>query len=209
MAGGPAIRLYRADRSTNCERVGLALAYKGIEAQSILIEYSNRRPVESISGQGLVPVIEDAGEVIHDSVAIIRHLERRTPHPPLFPADPDERARVDEFIAWFERDYKGPPNAIEGELEGDAPDRGLIERLGGRMADNVQELERRLDPGPYLFGELGAADLVAYPFLKYALGRDPADTEAFHVILDEHQRVDEAPRVRDWIGRLATLPRAY
>ena len=64
MAGGPAVRLYRAQWSTNCERVGLALAHKGIEAQSVLIEYSNRRPVEAISGQPLVPVIEDAGEVV-------------------------------------------------------------------------------------------------------------------------------------------------
>ena len=98
MAGGPAVRLYRAEWSTNCERVGLALAHKGIEAQSVLIEYSNRRPVEEISGQGLVPVIEDAGEVIHDSVAIIRHLEARTPEPPLFPADAATRAGVDLFI---------------------------------------------------------------------------------------------------------------
>lgn len=51
MAGGPAVRLYRAELSTNCERVGLALAHKGIEAQSVLIEYSNRRPVEAVSGQ--------------------------------------------------------------------------------------------------------------------------------------------------------------
>ncbi len=117
MAGGPAVRLYRADWSTNCERVGLALAYKGIDAQSILIEYSNRGPVEAISGQGLVPVIEDAGEVIHDSVAIMRHLEARTPEPPLFPADPACRAGVDVFIGWFEHVYKAAPNAIEDELE--------------------------------------------------------------------------------------------
>ena len=97
MAGGPAVRLYRAEWSTNCERVGLALAHKGIAAQSMLIEYSNRRPVESVSGQGLVPVIEDAGEVIHDSVAIMRHLDRRTPDRPLFPAEPAQRAAVDDL----------------------------------------------------------------------------------------------------------------
>src|SRR5215208_771403 len=115
MAGGPAVRLYRAEWSTNCERVGLALAHKGIEAQSVLIDYSNRAPVEAISGQGLVPVIEDAGEVINDSVAIIRHLERRTPEPALFPRDPAARAGVDLFIEWFERVYKRPPNEIEAE----------------------------------------------------------------------------------------------
>jgi glutathione S-transferase len=113
MAGGPAVRLYRAEWSTNCERVGLALAHKQIEAQSVLIEYSNRRPVESISGQPLVPVIEDAGRVIHDSVAILRHLDERTPDPPLFPTDPSARAGVEVFIEWFERVYKLAPNAIE------------------------------------------------------------------------------------------------
>ncbi len=133
MAGGPAVRLYRAEWSTNCERVGLALAYKGIEAQSVLIEYSNRAPVEAISGQGLVPVIEDAGEVISDSVAIMRHLDRRTPEPPLFPAEPTCRAGVEVFIGWFESVYKAAPNAIEAELEKDAPDDALIERLGAEM----------------------------------------------------------------------------
>ena len=71
-----------------------------------------------------MPVIEDAGEVIHDSVAIIRHLERRTPEPPLFPADPTCRAGVEVFIGWFENVYKAAPNAIEAELERERPRRG-------------------------------------------------------------------------------------
>ena len=211
MAGGPAVRLYRADWSTNCERVGLALAYKGIEAQSVLIEYSNRGPVEAISGQGLVPVIEDAGEVIHDSVAIMRHLEPRTPEPPLFPGDPACRAGVDVFIGWFEHVYKAAPNAIEDELGTMQPDRARDrearrrdERAAGRLRGSA---DRRRLPA---VGELTAADLVAYPFLKYALRRDPADTEPFHLILEEHQPLgDSHPRLRAWIERIGELPRAY
>ena len=210
MAGGPAVRLYRAEWSTNCERVGLALAHKGIDAQSVLIEYSNRAPVEAISGQGLVPVIEDAGEVISDSVAIMRHLEGRTSEPPLWPADRRRREQVDGFIAWFESEYKRPPNAIEAELRRDEPDEALIFRLGTEMAACLALVEGLLDPGPYLFGELGAADFVAYPFLKYGLRRDPADTELFHVILDNYQQLgDEHPRLRVWIERMAEQPRAY
>jgi glutathione S-transferase len=211
MAGGPAVRLYRAEWSTNCERVGLALAHKGIEAQSVLIEYSNRRPVEEISGQGLVPVIEDAGEVIHDSVAIIRHLERRTPEPPLFPADPAHRAAVDVFIGWFENVYKGAPNAIEAELEREHPDAAMIERLGAEMTGRLELFEGLLSGAGYLAGdELTAADLVAYPFLKYAAGRDPADTEPFHLILTEHQPLgDGYPNLRSWIERIDALPCAY
>jgi glutathione S-transferase len=211
MAGGPAVRLYRAEWSSNCERVGLALAHKGIEAQSVLIEYSNRGPVEAISGQGLVPVIEDAGEVIHDSVAIMRHLDRRTPDPPLFPADPTCRAGAEVFVGWFEHVYKAAPNAIEAELERDDHDEALVERLGAEMAARLDVFEGLLTGGEYLVaGQLSAADFVAYPFLKYALVRDPADTELFHVILDDHQPLgDERPNLRAWIERMATLPRAY
>jgi glutathione S-transferase len=209
MAGGPAVRLYRAEWSTNCERVGLALAHKGIEAQSILIEYSNRRPVEDISGQGLVPVIEDAGQVIHDSVAIMRHLEDRTPEPPIFPADPAARAGVDVFIEWFERVYKAAPNQIEDELEGGAPDPARIDELSAQITAHVDLFERLLTGRDFLFAELGAADFLAYPFLKYAAGRDPADDETFHVVLDEHQPLEDRPNLRAWIERVGALPRAY
>src|SRR5918999_1951483 len=130
---GPAVRLYRAEWSTNCERVGLALAHKGIEAQSVLISYDDRGPVEAVSGQGLVPVIEDSGEVVADSVAILRHLERRYPEPPLFPAEPARRAEVDVFIDWFENVYKRAPNALEAQLERQDPDRASVERLGAEM----------------------------------------------------------------------------
>ena len=211
MAGGPSIRLYRAERSTNCERVGLALAHKGIGAQSVLIDYADRSPVEALSGQGLVPVIEDAGEVIHDSVAIMRHLERRVPDPPLFPDDPACRAGVEVFIGWFENVYKATPNAIEDEIESGDPDRELIERLGAEMGARLDVFEGLLSGSDYLLiGELTAADFVAYPFLKYALARDPADTETFHVILDEHQPLGDAhPNLRAWIERIGALPRAY
>jgi glutathione S-transferase len=210
VAGGPSVRLYRAEWSTNCERIGLALAYKGIEAQSVLIEYSNRRPVEAISGQGLVPVIEDAGEVINDSVAIMRHLDRRTPEPPLFPSEPSHRAGVDIFIEWFDRVYKAAPNAIEAELEGDSPDMALVDRLADEMKARLDVFEALLAGGDYLLGPLGAGDFVAYPHLKYAHVRDPADDELFHVILERYQPLgDSHPRLREWIERIGALPQAY
>src|SRR4051812_49667917 len=82
------IRLYRARFSTNVERVALTLAYKGLEAESVWIEYSDRSLVEQVSGQGLVPVIEYDGQVVADSMEIVRFLEVRHPDPPLFPSDP-------------------------------------------------------------------------------------------------------------------------
>jgi glutathione S-transferase len=147
---------------------------------------------------------------INDSVAIMRHLERRTPEPPLFPADPRRRAEVDLFIEWFEQVYKHAPNAIEDELEGAAPDEALIEAQAERMRAHVALFEGMLDGRDYLFGDFGAADCVAYPFLKYAAGRDPADDELFHVILERHQPLGDAhPNLSAWIDRVSERPRAY
>ncbi|MGH7588362.1 MAG: glutathione S-transferase C-terminal domain-containing protein, partial [Gemmatimonadota bacterium] len=62
----------------------------------------------------------------------------------------------------------------------------------------------------FLMGdELSAADCAGFPFLKYAHGRDPADDEAFHRILDEHQTVDDRSRLAAWIDRVDALPREY
>jgi glutathione S-transferase len=205
------IRLYRAPFSTNCERVSLALAHKGLEAESVLIDYSDRSPVQAVSGQDLVPVIEDDGEVVNDSRAILAHLEARRPDAPLFPADPARRAEVEVFGDWFERVYKVAPNAIEDELQKAAPDAELIGRLSNEMRERLDVFERLLDGRDYLFGEFGAADCIAFPFLKYAAGLRPAaDEELFHRILEEHQPLgEEHLRLRAWIERVDGRPRAY
>ena len=95
------LRLYRARFSTNVERVALALGYKGLEVESVVITYDDRSPVVKVSGQGLVPVLVDGDEAIPDSVRILRYLEARWPDPPLFPRDSARRAELDVFLDWF------------------------------------------------------------------------------------------------------------
>jgi glutathione S-transferase len=201
------ITLYRARFSTNVERVAIALALKGLEAESIVISYDDRSPVIEVSGQGLVPVIVDDGQVVADSIRILRHLDERYPEPPLFPADRGRRAQVDIFIDWFNEVWKRAPNAMEDELEKAAPDQARVRELSARMAATLPLFEDLLDGRGHLFGELTAADLAAYPFLKYGAGRDPADVELFHRLLEEHLRLDgRYPRLRAWIERIAALP---
>ncbi len=206
------IRLYRAEWSTNCERVGLALAQKRLQIESVVIEYSDRSAVQKVSGQGLVPVIDDEGTVVADSTEILRYLEGRYPEPELFPLDPAAREEVDEFIAWFNDEWKGVANGLEEQLERDQPDAAEVDRLAATLQEHLGRFEGMLAGGQdFLIGEvLGAADCIAYPFLKYALARDPADTEPFHVILDEHQTLGpEHTRLATWIERVSGLPQAY
>jgi maleylacetoacetate isomerase len=201
------ITLYRAPFSTNVERVAIALALKGRPVESVVISYEDRSPVVEVSGQGLVPVIVDDGQVVADSTRILRHLDERYPEPRLFPSDPARRAEVDIFLEWFNELWKRAPNAMEDELEKAAPDRALVDELSRRMRDTLPLFESLLDGRDHLFGELSAADLAAYPFLKYGASRDPADDELFHRLLEEHLQLDgRYPRLSAWIARIAALP---
>src|SRR3712207_2788174 len=181
------LRLYRARFSTNVERVALPLAHKGLDVESVWITYDDRSPVEEVSGQGLVPVLVDGGEVVADSTRILRYLESKWPEPPLFPADAARRAELDVFLDWFNEVWKVAPNAIEAELERDDPDHARVKELAARMHDSLGLFERLLEGRDHLFGDdLSAADCAAFPFLKYAKLRDPEDDELFHRILDDN-----------------------
>jgi glutathione S-transferase len=203
------IRVYRAPWSTNCERVALALAHKGLEVESVVVDYSDRSEVEAVSGQGLVPVIVEGDEVVADSVRIMRHLDERHPGPRLFPPEDPARVHCELFCEWFNEVWKVAPNALEAELTRDDPDEEVIAALASRMESHLDVFERMLAAGDYLSAEFSAADCAAYPFLKYAAGRDPADDELFHVILDERQSVEGRPRLAAWIERMASHPRAF
>ena len=204
------IRLYRAPFSTNVERVALALAHKGMEVESVWISYDDRSPVERVSGQSLVPVVEfDDGAVVADSMQIVKVLEERFPAAPLYPADFAGRARTMRFIDWFNGVWKVAPNAIEAEIASAQPDVPRIDALAEAMAGALVVFERMLDGRAYLLGdEFSAADCAAYPFLKYAAGRDPQDDELFHRVLDSYQQLgDDHPRLKGWIERVDERPR--
>jgi glutathione S-transferase len=204
------LQLYRAPFSTNVERVALALAHKGLEVESIVIDYADRSPVEAVSGQPLVPVLVDGGQVVADSAAILRYLERKQPEPPLFPRQPAARAQMDVFIEWFNEVWKLPPNAIEAELALPQPDPARVAALSTRLRGWLDVFEALLDGRDHLLSdEFSAADCIAFPFLKFARIRDPRDDEPFHLILERHQPLGDAhPRLADWIDRVNERPRA-
>ncbi|MFL5903301.1 MAG: glutathione S-transferase family protein, partial [Solirubrobacteraceae bacterium] len=102
-----------------------------------------------------------------------------------------------------------PPNEIERILGLPETDPHQIDELAALMGGWLDLFERMLDGRDYLFADdFSAADCIAYPFLKYAAGRDPDDDELFHRILDEHQSVEGRPRLAAWIERVSRRPRA-
>ena len=203
------LRVYRIPFSTNVERVSLALAYKGLDAEWEDVDDGDRSPVERISGQPLVPVLVHDGRVLVDSTVIFRYLEELQPEPPLFPRDEARRAELDLFLDWFDRVWKRPPNEIEAERARPGPDSARIDELGRELTGSLDLFERLLAGRDCLFGEFSAADCAAFPFLKYGLVYDETDTDEFHLILRRYLALNGGyPRLAAWIRRVDERPRA-
>lgn len=204
------LRVYRIPFSTNVERVALALAHKGVAVEWVDVDPADRSPVVEVSGQELVPVLVDGDLVLHDSPRILEHLEQRFPEPPLFPRDPARAEELRSFLDWFNQIWKRPPNLIAAEELKSDPDRARIAELEQRIAAALDRFENLLAGRDYLFGdELTAADVTAFPFLKYALLWTDGDPDRFHEILRDTMPLDgRYPRLEAWIRRIDELPRA-
>jgi glutathione S-transferase len=195
--------------STNCERVALAAAHKGVAVEWRDVPYDDRRVVEELSGQRLVPVLVTDDLVLPDSPAILAWLEDRFPEPPLYPTERARRAEVETFLDWFNHSWKRAPNLLYAEVTSAEPDRARAAELGGRIASALDRFEALLDGRDFLMGDaLGVADVTAFPFLKYMTVWDEGDPHLFHELLREHQRPGRHPRVEAWIARVDALPRA-
>ncbi|HEY6366632.1 MAG TPA: maleylacetoacetate isomerase [Candidatus Binatia bacterium] len=94
------MKLYTFFRSSASYRVRIALNLKGLTYEQIPI-HLRRAGGEQFAGsykainpQGLVPTLDDGGQILTQSLAIIEYLEERYPKPPLLPTDSADRARV-------------------------------------------------------------------------------------------------------------------
>jgi glutathione S-transferase len=205
------VRVLRIPFSTNVERVALAAGRKGVDVTWVDVDPADRSPVVALSGQPLVPVLDaGGGEVVVDSMAIVAWLEERRPEPPLWPADPARRAEVDTFVDWFNLVWKGPPNRMAFELASAAPDEAAVAAEAARLRGWLPRFEALLTSRDFLLGDtFGAADVCAFPFLRYGVAHDPADDELFHRVLADHLPIaGRLPRLEAWVRRVDALPRA-
>ena len=205
------IRFYRFPASTNVERVALALAHKRLPVESIVIDPAERSEVRRVSGQDLVPVIVDGSKVVSDSMTIVSYLEEAYPDAPrLYPSVPSRRAEVDIFIDWFNRVWKRAPNALAEQMAKAAAERdqAAVEVSERAMQDALDTFERMLDGREHLMGEFGAADIAAFPFVKYARIPEEGLSYLFHKALARAQRLGEGrPNLASWIERVDARPR--
>ena len=188
--------LYDAPRCPYCARVRIVLAEKGIEAEVVEIDLSDRPAwLYEKNPSGKVPVWEEDGWALPESAVISEYLEELHPDPALWPADPAQRAAGRLLVFRFD-EFSRPYYALR---RGEADAR---ERFEGELA----HLDALLGQLPYLTGlAFGLADTAYLPWVLRA--RDLLDIalDPWPSLFGWVERVSERPSVAAELEILAAL----
>jgi glutathione S-transferase len=200
-------------------RIRYALAHKGLDPEVIPTRFADVARIRGLSGQDLVPIIEDAGRVVHDSWAIACHLEDRFPdRPSLFGGAAGRGAArlvniwsdtvlgrsmrrqvYADFIwcidpgdrAYFRRSREAQLGMTLEDYSADR-DRWLPDFL-----EACAPLERTLSEQPFLAGEAPAyVDYVVFSVFQWARVGSPRE------MLPETAKLDA---MRKWRTRMVAL----
>jgi glutathione S-transferase len=180
-------------------RVRIALHEKGATYEEVQVDvYSSpQRSPEflRLNPFGQIPVLEDDGLVIAESLAILEYLEERYPVPALMPVDVGARAIARQWMCWS-TDYW--PTAwkkwIAPRIPGGTWTNESVSEGRREIAAHLDVLEARLTEREWLVERYSLAD-VCYAPLVLVLDR-----------VDLAEEVSTRPAVSRWVDRLRQRP---
>src|SRR5690242_11261505 len=206
------LTLYDDVFSPYARKVRIALYEKGVAFERVRALHGdcNRTDFLDVNPRAEVPALVDGDFKLYDSTIICEYVEERHPDPPLYPRDPRRRAtcRLIEDLADTQLDAALYAVTIVefGRGESHPEMHAAAARDLTRLSD---ELEARLDAGPYLCGEFSVADIAVAPHLMAStfLGF-PVEASRHPKLARWSDRVQERPSVvRDNADVIETLQR--
>ena len=192
-------------------RPWVLLKQAGIAFEEIVVRFDSfdagsdfRKQISIISPVGKVPVLDDDGFKIWDTLAIAEYLAERFPDKQLWPSSVQARARARSISAEMHSGFTALRGACPMNIEADLHEVGqLIWRDKPAVRADVARLVSMwrelltVHSGPMLFGEFSIADAFFAPVCmrlkSYALPV-PEDIASYV------ERVCALPGVKAWIG---------
>jgi len=105
------MKFYHYPHCPFCQRVRLALAYKGVEYEDIVLSYADVETPTNLVGAKMLPIIDFGdGTVMPESLDLVAELEKRFPEPALYFAD------TSEDLAWASRAIMSIPGWFDVAL---------------------------------------------------------------------------------------------
>jgi glutathione S-transferase len=200
-------------------RIRYALAHKGLDPQVIPTRFADVGRIRDLSGQDLVPIIQDDDQVVHDSWMIACHLEDRFPDRPSLFGGAVGRGTARLVNVWSDTVLgRSMRQQIYADFIWciDPGDRAYFrasreQQLGMTLEDYsagrdgalpafleaCAPLERTLSEQPFLAGEAPAyVDYVVFSVFQWARVGSPRD------VLVQTAKLDA---LRDWRARMIAL----
>ncbi|XP_071497752.1 glutathione S-transferase omega-1-like [Diadema antillarum] len=197
------LRLYSMAFCPFAERTRLVLAAKGIDYELVNVNtYQKPEWFFDKNPDGLVPVLEQDGKLIQESLVTCEYLDELYPKTaPQLPADPYSRARDKLLIQRF--GGKFVPAMFKS-----AKEKGANAELKADLIKQVEELEAELKTRgtPYFSGSApGLVDYSIWPFIYRAtagsaLGGDgfPKSVTLFNQYVERMRKHEViAPRIME------------
>lgn len=189
------MRLYDFPRSGNCYKIRLFLSLINTPYEMVPVALfeggAETHEFLQLNPRGQVPVLEDAGEIIWDSMAILVYLAQRYADSSWYPNEPLAQARVMQWLAVSENEILYGLARSRAILRFNKPFSLEESQAMGRKA--LELLEQQLEEHKWLTGSNPTiADIACFPYA--ALAREG------QVDLDNY------PAVLAWIGRIKELP---
>ena len=167
-----AIRFYTHPFSIVPWRVQIALHEKALTYEKVETNLYTKAPTAeflALNPFAQIPVLDDDGLVIAESIAILEYLEEKYPQPKLMPQDIAARAQVRKLMCWC-TDYWPPawkkwmaPRLPEGL--GDAWTDVSVAEGRAQIVAHLQVLEELLVGQTWLVGDYSLADIAYAPFV--------------------------------------------
>jgi glutathione S-transferase len=189
------MKLFDLERSGNCYKVRLLLGLLGLSYERVTVDLDRgehtRPEFLHLNPRGQIPVLDDDGTIVWDSMAILVYLARKHGPSQWLPEVPLAMARVMQWLAVSENEL----------LYGLATARAIIKL--GRKADyaaaldlasqGLSVLEQRLQENDWLAADqVTIADVACFPY----------------VALMGDARIDPSryPAIERWVSRILALP---
>jgi glutathione S-transferase len=189
------LKLYNFERSGNCYRARLMLGLLGLGYEKTTVDLTKGQHLTpdflALNPKHQIPVLEDEGRVLRDSMAIIVYLAARHGSGTWYPTDPVGQGDVQQWLSF----------AVNETFHGLAVPRAIVNfgRRGDLVAaqaigrESLAVLEGRLRGHPWLvLDRPTVADVACYPYVALApMGG---------ISLAPY------PAVLDWCARFEALP---
>ena len=196
-------------------RPWVLLRQAGIPFEEIMIRFDSfdegsefKKKISAINPAGKVPVLDDDGLIVWDTLAIAEYVAERFPEKNLWPASVQARARARSVCAEMHSGFGALRSDCPMNIEADLVETGQrvwrdkpavradVARISAMWRELLEQYE-----GAMLFGDFGIADAFFAPVCmrlkSYALPV-PAEISAYI------ERVCALPGVKAWIdGALA------